>query len=158
MAMSQRDSSAFVVRPGARVLLVDGMERVLLLRGSDPANPTERYWFTVGGGVDTGETRAQAAARELWEETGLAIPPDALGEPVWQEVAEFPFDGHWYRQDQEFFLMRVPRWDVNTAGWEELERRTVDQIRWWKVDELESTDETYYPAELPVLLRRLLAG
>jgi 8-oxo-dGTP pyrophosphatase MutT (NUDIX family) len=134
------------------------MERVLLLRGSDPANPTERYWFTVGGGVDTGETRAQAAARELWEETGLAIPPDALGEPVWQEVAEFPFDGHWYRQDQEFFLMRVPRWDVNTAGWEELERRTVDQIRWWKVDELESTDETYYPAELPVLLRRLLAG
>jgi 8-oxo-dGTP pyrophosphatase MutT (NUDIX family) len=158
MAMPHPHSRTFVTRPGARVLLVDGARRILLLRGSDPANPTERYWFTVGGGVDKGETRAQAAARELWEETGLAVPSDVLGEPVWHEVAEFPFDGRWYRQEQEFFLVRVPRWEVSTAGWGELERRTVDQVRWWSIDELESTDERYYPAELPALLRCLLAG
>lgn len=156
MAIPQQDPDAFIVRPGARVLLVDAELRVLLLRGQDPANPTDRYWYTVGGGVDEEETRAQAAVRELREETGLAIALDALGEPVWHEVVEFPFDGRWYRQEQEYFLVRVPSWEVRTDGWGELERRTVDQVRWWSIEELESTGETYYPKRLPALLRRLL--
>jgi 8-oxo-dGTP pyrophosphatase MutT (NUDIX family) len=146
----------FISRSGARVFLVDAERRVLLLRAADPANPTVRYWVTVGGGVQDGETRVRAAVRELWEETGLAVAPDDLGGPVWAEVVEFPFDGHWYRQEQEYFLVRVRSWGVRTTGWGELERRTVDRVRWWRIEELESTSETYYPAELPTLLRSLL--
>lgn len=147
-----------IQRSGARVLLVDAQQRILLLRGMDPAHPAVRYWITVGGGVDEGETREQAAVRELREETGLAVAADSLGAPVWREVVEFPFDGRCYRQEQEFFLVRVQRWEVRTTGWGELERRTFDKVRWWSIDELESTSETYYPAELPVLLRSLLVG
>ncbi len=150
---SRRD---VIHRSGARVLLVDAQRRILLLRGMDPARPAVRYWITVGGGVDEGETREQAAARELWEETGLAVPADSLGAPVWSEVVEFPFDGRSYLQEQEFFLVRVRSWDVRTTGWGELERRTFDKVRWWSIDELESTSETYYPVELPALLRRVL--
>ncbi|MGH3713539.1 MAG: NUDIX hydrolase [Micromonosporaceae bacterium] len=156
--MATPDSPVFIPRPGARVLLVNAAGRVLLLRGSDPARPGVRYWFTVGGGLDAGETPAEGAARELYEETGLSVPVTALGERVWHEVAEFPFDGLWYRQEQEFFLVRVGEWQVSQDGWCDLERRTVDAVRWWSVPELETTDETYYPVELPVLLRRLLAG
>jgi 8-oxo-dGTP pyrophosphatase MutT (NUDIX family) len=156
MSMAMTTRRDVIHRSGARVLLVDARRRILLLRGMDPANPAVRYWITVGGGVDDGETRAQAAVRELREETGLAVEADSLGAPVWNEVVEFPFDGRSYRQEQEFFLVRVQSWEARTAGWGELERRTFDKVRWWSIDELESTSETYYPAELPELLRRLL--
>lgn len=156
--MSTPPTTPIVTRPGARVLLVDAAERVLLLRGRDPGRPGVRYWFTAGGGLDPGETPAEGATRELREETGLSVPVAALGEPVWHEVAEFPFDGRWYRQEQQFFLVRVPEWEVSRDGWDDVELRTVDAVRWWSVPELEKTDETYYPDELPALLRQLLSG
>jgi 8-oxo-dGTP pyrophosphatase MutT (NUDIX family) len=139
-------------RRAARVLLVDASRRVLMLRGRDPARPHHQYWFTVGGGLDAGETPAQGAVRELFEETGLRVAPEAVGAPVFHEVVEFPFDGRWYRQDQDFFLLRVDSWQVDFAGLNEIERATVDAHRWWSVAELRATDERYYPPALPELL------
>jgi 8-oxo-dGTP pyrophosphatase MutT (NUDIX family) len=143
-------------RPAARVLLVDAAGRTLLFRGGDPARPGLRWWFTPGGGLADGETSVQGAARELFEETGLRVDPAALGEPIWHQVTEFTYNHRWYRQDQDFFLLRVPEWQVDTAGFDADERAVVDDHRWWSADELEATDETVYPQELPVLLRRCL--
>jgi 8-oxo-dGTP pyrophosphatase MutT (NUDIX family) len=149
-------TQADIPRRAARVLLVDATDRVLLFQGHDPARPGHRYWFTVGGGLDGDEPTAAGAVRELYEETGLRVPVDRLGEPVWREVTRFPFDGRWYRQDQEFFLVRVDSWEVVTHGFDTVEQASIDGHRWWSVPELESTSERYYPAELPDLLRRLL--
>jgi 8-oxo-dGTP pyrophosphatase MutT (NUDIX family) len=146
-----------IPRRAARVLLLDDADRVLLFRGFDPARPTHRYWFTVGGGLEPGEPSATGGARELAEETGLRRSPAELGPPVWREVTEFPFDGVLYRQEQDFFLVRVPSWDVVTDGFDEIERNSIDGHRWWTVDELEATAEAFYPTALPELLRRLLA-
>lgn len=147
-----------IERRAARILLVDDRSRVLLLHGVDPAEPDQPYWFTVGGGIDPGESLTEGAARELFEETGLRITPEQLGPPVWQDVAEFPFDGRWYRQDQEFFLVRVSSWDVVTHGFDEVEQGFIRGHRWWTIEELEQTEERFYPAVLPDLLRRLLDG
>ena len=54
-----------IERNASRVLLQDSNGRLLLLRGCDPANPQEKFWFTVGGGVDDGEGSRQAACREV---------------------------------------------------------------------------------------------
>lgn len=143
-------------RRAARVLLVDARGRVLLFRGFDPARPEHRYWFTVGGGLDPTEPAAVGAARELFEETGLRRTPDEMGSPVWQDTTQFPFDGRWYRQEQEFFLVRVRHWDVVTTGFDEVELRSIDGHHWWSVEELAATRERYYPESLPDLLRRLL--
>ncbi len=151
--MSRSDA---IARTGARVLLVDAAQRVLLMRGADPARPDQPYWFTVGGGLDPGETSAQGASRELYEETGLAVEPAALGAAVWHEIVEFPWDGQWYRQDQEYFLVRVPEWDVRPAALTELEVRWVDAYRWWSFAELRATAERFYPPDLPDLVQRLL--
>jgi 8-oxo-dGTP pyrophosphatase MutT (NUDIX family) len=145
-------------RRADRVLLVDASRCVLMLRGCDPARPDHRYWFTVGGGLDAGETPAQGAARELFEETGLRVAPEAVGQPVFHEVTEFPFDGLWYRQEQDFFLLRVDSWAVDCTGFNEIEQATVDAYRWWSVDELRATDELYYPSFLPELLSDLSRG
>jgi 8-oxo-dGTP pyrophosphatase MutT (NUDIX family) len=59
-----------VVRPttlGVRCILVrDG--RVLLVR-----HTYERWWYLPGGGVKRGESFAEAAQREVAEETGLRV-------------------------------------------------------------------------------------
>ena len=154
-----------VRRRAGRVLVVDGGGRVLLLRGVDPADSAPPYWFTVGGGAGPGESLAQAAARELGEETGIVAAAEDLGEPIWHDVAEFGFDGRWFRQEQDFFLLKVGAAgsspgsagvavpEVNIDGADHEEAAVVLGYRWWTLAELESTVERYYPAELPDLLR-----
>jgi 8-oxo-dGTP pyrophosphatase MutT (NUDIX family) len=150
--------TTFTPRRAARVLLVDDADRVLLFEGWDPARPEHRYWLTPGGGLDPGESAAAGAVRELAEETGLRLDPAEVGAPVWREVTEFPFDGTWYRQEQEFFLVRVPTWEVDTSGFNETERASMGEHRWWSVPELRATTARVYPDDLPGLLERMLAG
>lgn len=144
-------------RRAARVVVVDRAGRVMLLRGNDPARPGEHWWFTPGGGLDDGETPVEAAARELREETGLRVAPEQLGEPVWHEVLHFSFDNRSYRQAQDFYLLRVGGWQVDTSGLDAEEKATIDQDRWWSTAELDATDETIYPEDLADLLRRCTA-
>src|SRR3954468_1904840 len=70
-----------VRRTTARVLPVRPDGKVLLLHGWDPLKPEVPYWFTIGGGVEAGESVADAACRELREEVGIVLPVDALGVP-----------------------------------------------------------------------------
>jgi 8-oxo-dGTP pyrophosphatase MutT (NUDIX family) len=149
-----------VHRRAGRVLVIDAAGRLLLLHGFDPARRGEPYWFTVGGGAQAGESLAEAAARELREETGLTVLPAGLGEPVWHEVAEFSFDGTRYRQEQDFFLLRVGEQgsapEIRADGREDEEAAVIDGHRWWTPAELESTAESVYPAGLADLLRCLI--
>ncbi|MFI5491061.1 NUDIX hydrolase [Actinoplanes sp. NPDC051859] len=144
----------YIDRRAARVLLVNAEDRVLLLCGGDPARPGLRWWFTPGGGLDSGETPAQCAARELAEETGLRVDPTELGEPVHHEVTEFSYREQHYRQNQHFFLHRVPSWEVDSAGFDADEQETITEHRWWSVAEIETTDAEIYPADLAALLQR----
>ena len=144
-------------RRAARVVLVDRADRTLLLRGGDPARPGLRWWFTPGGGLHEGETSAEGAARELYEETGLRVAPEDLGEPFWHQVTRFSYDNRNYRQEQDFYLVRVPEWQVDTTGFDIEEQRTIDDHRWWTAAELETTAETVYPENLAELLRRITA-
>jgi 8-oxo-dGTP pyrophosphatase MutT (NUDIX family) len=143
-------------RQAARVVLIDSRKRVLLFRGFDPASPDIRFWFTVGGGLDQGETAAQGALRELREETGLAHDEEHLEGPIWHQTTDFPFDGRWYRQDQDFFAVRVESWQVSYEGHDPEEHATIDGHRWWSLPELLATSERYYPAELPTILTGIL--
>ena len=147
-----------VERRAARVLLVDGEGRVLLFLGHDPARPAEgTWWFTVGGGLDDGESHRDAAVRELFEETGLSVPPTSLGGPVHSERAEFWLGGAHYIQDNEFFTVHVDDHDVVTVGFTDLEATFVLDHRWWSVDELRATSDRVYPECLPDLLAALAA-
>ena len=148
-----------VERVAARVLLLDAQQRVLLFRGVDPDSPERgTWWLTPGGGLDPGETAAQGAARELFEETGLRLDPAALGEPVHERVAEFVFDGQAYRQSEQFFLARVDAHDVDTAGFTPLEVEAMLEHRWWTAEELRTTDAVVYPQALAQVLARAAGG
>ncbi len=144
-------------RLAARGLVVDDDGCVLLLRGFDPARPEAGdWWFTPGGGVADGETIEDAARRELREETGLAV--DDLGPPLFQRRVVFRFEAFHYDQREHFFCVRAPRFELSDAGWDDLERRSMLEHRWWSRSELAATDERIYPEqlieELDAILRR----
>ena len=145
-----------VPREAGRVLLIDAANRVMLVRGSDPGRPGSRYWFTIGGGLDPGETVAEGAARELLEETGLRVDVDDLGGVVWEETTEFPYEGTWHRQKQAFYLLRVDSWEVSAAVLDPHEEHYIHEHRWWSLAELDRTDEKIYPPDLADILRRIV--
>ena len=57
-------------------LVFDGDGRVLLVERGNP--PGAGLWSVPGGRLETGETLAQAVAREVREETGLVVEVGAL--------------------------------------------------------------------------------
>jgi 8-oxo-dGTP diphosphatase len=144
-------------RVTARVLLMDPEDRILLLRGQfDGA--AEPFWFTVGGGVEAGETVEAAAMREILEETGFT---DAVVGPViWWRESVIPametqepmlFEEH-------YFLARTAGGTPSRAGWNPVELRLVDDIRWWSLGELSLSQEAIWPRGLAKILPRILAG
>lgn len=143
------------MRTSARVVLLDDDGRVLLLRGHDPQVPDVHFWFTIGGGVESGETLRGAAVREVREETGLEISDAVLRGPIWRRVAVFPYDGDVIRSEELFFVLRRSVFEPRRGGFTEQERRAITGHRWCTPDEMReiaSGGEVVYPVELPDLV------
>ena len=149
-------------RRGARVLLLDDADRILLARGHDVDQPERSWWFTIGGGVDPGESDVDAALREVHEETGLRLDPGALVGPVYTRSAIFDFYRQHCRQDEVLFLARVAGADrdggLSRAGWTDVELDVVDEMRWWTLDDLRGVQIEVFPEGLPDLVAPLLHG
>jgi len=124
------------------------------MRGHDPATPNLSWWFTPGGGLDPGEDAAAAVRREVAEETGLDLTGVDLGPVVLRRTADFTFDGVAYRQQEDVFRIEVAAFVPDASAWTDVERRSVEEIRWWTPAELAATPETVYPEALVALLRR----
>ena len=132
-------------RTVARVLPVSSADTVLLLLGCDPALPEVRYWFTVGGAVDAGETLAEAGARELREETGIVVAPAALGEPFGTFEVEFSWDGRDYVNESTLFALPLEETPISFEGLDQLESQSIFDAAWWAPDDLDQDGRAVDP-------------
>lgn len=146
-------------RYAARVLLMDSGGRTLLVRGHDGDEPTRSWWFTVGGGIDPGETAREAAVREVREETGIVLSPDDLEGPVLTRSAIFDFAREHCLQHEEFFVARVtPHGELTRDGWTDLEVSFIDEMAWLTPAQLRAAEHEVFPRTLPDLLEELAQG
>jgi ADP-ribose pyrophosphatase YjhB (NUDIX family) len=154
------EPAAVTTRKTARVLLVDGDERVLLFRCLIDADDEDRghMWITPGGGVRPGESVTGAGVRELFEETGVSLAEADLGPAVATSSGEWTWRGRRFRAVDTFFYVRVGAVTVDTTGFEALERSLMSAHRWWTHAEIDGATELVLPVGLGPLLDRLLAG
>jgi len=135
---------------------MDQDKRVLLFRFEFERGPLagQKYWATPGGGLEPGESFADAARRELFEETGI------IRDAVSRHVAEREFvlqlpDGEYVTADERFFVVRVAGQSLSRKHWTPMEIEVMTDHRWWSVGELTSTAEVVYPDGLVDILARL---
>jgi 8-oxo-dGTP pyrophosphatase MutT (NUDIX family) len=144
-----------VVRPTSRLLVLDEDDRVLLMKTVAPDTSRAARWITPGGGVDEGETHVEAAVRELHEETGQVVTD--VGEVV--RIDDFAVvwdDADHTHGHAEFFVVRLPHFEVVDDDWTDEERSDILESRWFTADELATTDEPVEPTDLADLVRRVL--
>lgn len=148
-------TQGLVRRTAARVLLLDPIGRVLLVRFED-RRTAYAWWATPGGGLLPGESLEEAARREVTEETGLRDLD--LGPCVWLRELEFSWDGRRVRQREHIFAARVAEFEPTLDGFEAYELDLLPEHRWWTVEEIERSRERFGPRRLGTLLRELLAN
>lgn len=141
-----------VERPAGRAVVVDDDGCVLLMHTNNPGLDVPSLWLTPGGGLEAGEDWADAAARELYEETGLRAP---LGPCLWWRRHTWPWGKRRITSHERFFLVRAPRFDPRPMVHTQ-EMNFLTHWRWWSAAEIAATDEIFVPRRFASLLSALL--
>ena len=127
---------------------------MLLQLGRELHRRGDRFWLTIGGGAERGETLAEAAAREMREEAGIDVRPADLGEPIGNTVIDYSlFALLPVTQSQAYFAIAVDDAEVSFAHQSLIERLTIERHEWLSADELERRPERLADPEMPRLMR-----
>jgi 8-oxo-dGTP pyrophosphatase MutT (NUDIX family) len=141
-------------RKSCRALLLTSEDEILLIKLSNPAG-NWIGWIAPGGGLEPGETEAQSLRRELDEELGFKKVENEIA--VWKRFHVFPWNGKRVEQHEVFYLVKTEKFEpAPQANLAETEMLEFEELRWWKLEDLASSEETFAPQDLPARLKALI--
>lgn len=111
------------------------------------------YWFSIGGDTEPGETSAETAVRELYEETGIRVGAAQLGDPFHTGRHGYSYDGVDYAAESTFFALALGVVEPTFEGAEENE--VITGVGWFAPGDLEH--ESLSNRHLPDVARRAVA-
>lgn len=138
-------------KPGVRLLLIDPDERVLLFHYAFERGPLsgKAFWALPGGPLQPAEAPADAARRELWEETGLDLP---VGAPIAHFASYPPHARDEMLMDETFFLIETSSSDIERSSGPPDSDILCRSHLWWYMRDLCTTSQVIHPAGLIGLL------
>ena len=152
-----------VIRKSVRVLLLNDNNELLLMcvEDFDISTPSgeknKRFWCTIGGGIEAGESIEQTALREIYEETGIAEKDINLGTVVWYGNIELLLKGVLTRLDETFIVAKTKQTNVGLSALTEEEKHIVKKLQWFSLKDIQKSTEVIFPIVLPEYLPDILA-
>lgn len=147
----------FLKRNAARVVLLDNQKRIFLVNAEDPIDPFKDPWWEIpGGGVSRGEDSAVAAARELYEETG--IESIDMGPVIWTQHVQFTFGGYFFDSYEKIHVAWCEGGEYQPKHLEALEAAAFLGAKWWDVGDLLKSDEPVLPTLLREHITPIVSG
>lgn len=120
---------------GVRVIIFDDKRRILLVKQSHEGRD---IWMVPGGGIEDGESAAQAAVREVREETGLDIEVLRM---IWhvEEVSERG------QRFVNFFTARITGGTLELGADPEFDEdhQVLREVRFMTRDEVQNIENIY---------------
>src|SRR3984885_8493795 len=116
--------------PSVNVAVTNDAGEILLIRRSDNDN-----WALPGGAVDIGESLAQAAVRETWEETGIDCEVTGLS-GIYTDPGHVMLYTSNGEVRQEFSIVLTAR----AIGGQPTPSSESSEVRWAALDDLGAFD------------------
>ncbi|HEY8547926.1 MAG TPA: NUDIX domain-containing protein [Acidimicrobiales bacterium] len=149
------------VRQAVRAVLVDPDGAVFLMRVVEPVTRS-RWWVAPGGGIDGDEDHLTALCREVSEELGHELAPEAVGPAVWERHVVLTWNGRQIPQFETYYLVRCDRFDpplCRDGDGQDDDGYVAAVPKWWTSAELRDPPpgDNIVPVDLADLLDRLVA-
>lgn len=152
------------IRNSVKILLLNPQNELMLMSVNDPTTTASdgqyygRFWCPIGGGVEPGESLAETALREIYEETGILAEDVELGPAVWYGEFEFFLNGIFTHMKQTFIVGRTQQMESTLSNLTPFEKSVVEKLAWFSLDQIKNCDEVVYPVVLVDYLPAILAG
>jgi 8-oxo-dGTP pyrophosphatase MutT (NUDIX family) len=153
-----------VLRKSIRILLLNDKNELLLMcvEDFDISSPggtrNKRFWCTIGGGIESGESLQQAALRELYEETGIETKDIELGPLVWYGEVDLMIKGTLTRLQESFIVAKTKLHHVSLHQPTPDEKQVVKKLEWFSLDLIRTSPDVIFPVVLPDYLSAILVG
>ena len=144
-----------------RIILLNN-KKLLLMHAQDPSTTrldgkyNGDFWFLIGGEQEKGESIAQTAVREIFEETSLKENEIELGPVVWKGEFDLILSGKKRKMKQQFIVVKTSKKSVELTNLTKNEKKVIKNIKWFSLQDIKNSSEIIYPVLLTKYLPAII--
>lgn len=152
------------IRDSIRILLLNQNQELLLMYAEDQTTTrmdgkyNGNFWFTLGGEIEAEENIAQAAVRELYEETGIKHDEVILGPVVWFGEFKLVVSGEPSLLKQRFIVAHTKNNNITLNNLTATEKKVIKKCEWFSLEQITNCKEIIYPICLKNYLPDIISG